>query len=54
MDPKVLVQIRFLCKSLNAARHGALVGSLPRVDPQMVEKVVPLSEEQIAALKVAL
>ncbi len=40
----VLIQIRFLSEALVTAFHGASVGSLLSVDPEVVKEVVPLPE----------
>lgn len=54
MDLEVLVQVRFLRESLLAALEVAHEGPLARVHSQVVEEVVPLAEEKVAAVYFAL
>ena len=54
VDSQVLRQVGLLGETLVAAGLLAYEGALPCMDPEMVEKVMPLAEEHAAVLEVAL
>jgi hypothetical protein len=54
VDAHVLVEVRLLGESLTAVLVVTLEGSFPRVRAQVVKEVVPLAEDHVAALEVAL
>lgn len=54
MHGQVLIQVGLLSKTLVAARLQALERPLAGVDPQVIEKVMPLPEEHVALFVVTL
>jgi len=49
MHSQVLVQVGLLCEALVAALLLALEGALTGMHSEVVEEIVPLSEEHVAA-----
>lgn len=45
VDLHVFVQICFLCELVLTSKHWAFEGALPRVNAEVVEKIVPFPEE---------
>jgi hypothetical protein len=54
VNSQVLIQIGFLGETLVTSRLLALEGALSCMDSEMVEEIVPLSEEHVAATVVTL